>query len=673
MKRLCLVFVLIMFSPLSLAKGQKPLLMANKKNLYQRVLALPDALLYSQTTDNEQSAEVLPVFSVYYVYSRKMDVNNQEWLNIGLGRYGNTLGWVKEKKTIEWSQRLTLTFRKPEAGQDRVLLFKDKASAKQLVSNPSKEEYTKIYQAASQGNELADSPVVAIQPAENIDIRKDFYLIPIHSYEEVFMKNSTARLLEVSSIPLLEEYTDNIAQPTSDEDVKESPVQQVEENTPDVSYAAAITFVVDSTLSMQPYINRTRKAVKKIFNDIKKANLLGDVSFGLVAYRDNIEVAPEIEYVTKPFVNLKQGRDPDVFMNRIAGLKATNFSSQDFVEDGFAGVYQALDEMDWEPFAARYIVLITDAGSRAFNDPLSSTGKGLKELRAVAQEKNVAIFVMHLLTAESISNHQSAKAQYKTLSEYPGIGDFYYGVPTGNTAEFGRVIESISTQITEQVGIMKKGNEIEVAMEVIPEEEPQQAQLTDLKTKVDRLGYAMRMSYLSNQKGEKAPDVFKAWLVDKDFADPEKRTVDVRVLLTRNQLSDLYIILKQVLDTAEKGVISPNNFLNELKSLAATTSRDPSQLGGTTATTAGKGHSLAEMGFMREYIEGLPYTGQVMSLSLDDWQSWSVRRQIEFLQGLEEKINYYRNLHDNIDLWVSLRGGSIDGDSVFPVPLEKLP
>jgi hypothetical protein len=421
---------------------------------------------------------------------------------------------------------------------------------------------------------------------------------------------------------------------------------------------------------MQPYINRTRKAVKKIFNDIKKANLLGDVSFGLVAYRDNIEVAPDIEYVTKPYVNLKQGRDPNVFMQRVSGLKATHFSSKDFIEDGFAGVYKALDEMDWKPFAARYIVLITDAGSRDFNDPLSSTGKGLKELRAAAQEKNVAIFVMHLLTAESARNHQAAKKQYKSLSEYPGIGDFYYGVPMGNTGEFGQVIESISTQITAQVGLMKKGNEMDVAVETIPEEAPQ---LQDLKTKVDRLGYAMRMSYLKNQKGEKAPDVFKAWLVDKDFADPEKRTVDVRVLLTRNQLSDLYIILKQVLDTAEKGVISPNNFLNELKSLAATTSRDPEQLGGTTATTAGKGNSLAEMGFMREYIEGLPYTGQVMSLSLDDWQSWSVKRQIEFLQGLEEKINYYRNLHDNIDLWVSLRGGSIDGDSVFPVPLDKLP
>ena len=70
-KRLCLIFVLIIISQLSLAKGDKPLLMANKKNLYQRVLALPNAMLYDQTTDSEQNSEELPVFSVYYVYSRK--------------------------------------------------------------------------------------------------------------------------------------------------------------------------------------------------------------------------------------------------------------------------------------------------------------------------------------------------------------------------------------------------------------------------------------------------------------------------------------------------------------------------------------------------------------------------------------------------------------------------
>lgn len=674
MKRLCLGIVLIMGSQVTLANN-KPLLMANKKNLYQRVLTLPDAHLYPQPKSNQKGGETLPVFSVYYIYSKKKDAKNQRWLQVGLGRYGKKLSWIKEDKTLEWSQRLTLTFREPVVGQDRVLLFKDKKSAEKLATNSDLTQYQRVYQAASEGKKLVNSPVAAIQPAENIDIRKNFYLVPIHNYNDIYMGDSTARLLQVSSIPLMEE--DRVIKPKP-----KKAVTQTEKTTkvigtpfqpkknPDAPYAAGIVFVVDATLSMQPYIDRTRQAVGKIFNDIKSANLLGDVSFGLVAYRDNIDVIPDIEYVTKKYVSLKQGKNSSVFMKQVADFKATKFSSKGFIEDGYAGVHKAVEEMDWSPFAARYIVLITDAGSREANDPLSSTGLDLQKLRQLAQKKNIAIFVMHLLTPESTANHASAQKQYKALSEYPNIGSFYYGVPTGNTSEFGKVIESLSSQITAQVGQMKKGPTKEEVVEAPKQEE---TQLQDLTTKVEKLGYALRMRYLQKKRGEQAPDVFKAWLVDKDFNDPEKRTVDVRVLLTRNQLSDLHIILKQVLDTAEKGVISPNNFLKELKSLAATTSRDPEQLGGTTATTAGKGQSLAEMGFMREYIEGLPYTGEVMNLSLEDWQSWSVKRQIEFLQGLEDKINYYRNLHDHIDLWVSLKGGSIDGDSVFPVPLDMLP
>ena len=48
---------------------------------------------------------------------------------------------------------------------------------------------------------------------------------------------------------------------------------------------------------------------------------------------------------------------------------------------------------------------------------------------------------------------------------------------------------------------------------------------------------------------------------------------------------------------------------------------------------------MLDMGFMREYIEDLPYTGEVMNLSLENWQDWPAREQISFINRLEEKIN----------------------------------
>jgi hypothetical protein len=241
-------------------------------------------------------------------------------------------------------------------------------------------------------------------------------------------------------------------------------------------------------------------------------------------------------------------------------------------------------------------------------------------------------------------------------------------VPTGDVHQFGKVLDALAGQITEQVRLAAADGELPA-----PVPASDDVQLASLQAKVAKLGYALRMRYLQKAEDGQVPSVFDAWMLDRDFHDPQRPTLDVRVLLTRDQLSELHDVLTQVLDTAEEGLLSPQNFLNELKSLAATVSRSPEQLGVTTATTAGKGNSLADLGFMREYIEDLPYTGEVMGLSLDDWQSWPPRQQVTFLNHLEEKVSYYRALHDHTDLWVSLDGGPVGGDSVFPIPLELLP
>ena len=332
---------------------------------------------------------------------------------------------------------------------------------------------------------------------------------------------------------------------------------------------------------------------------------------------------------------------------------------------------QALDDMQWSSHAARYLVLITDAGPRTGDDPLSSTGLNSQALRQLAREKGVAIFVLHLLTESNKADHASAMAEYRELAKFPGIGSLYYAVPTGDVREFGQVLDTLAGQITMQVQMAAGAQPLPPAP-VEPEPSPN-PRLAELQSKVAKLGYALRMQYLQRTEGGRIPKVFNAWLLDRDIRDPAQRTLDVQVLLTRDQLSDLHDILNGVLQTAEEGLLSPQNFLNELKSLAATVSRDPEQLGTTTATTAGTGNSLADMGFMREYIEDLPYTGEVMNLSLEDWDSWPARQQIDFLHRLEDKISYYRALHDHTDLWVSLDGGPVDGDSVFPVALEMLP
>jgi serine/threonine-protein kinase PpkA len=638
----------------------KPLLIPGKHSLYQRVLAVPGARL--STRPGSTGNDPVTPFTAFYVYARRTQ-DDTDWLQIGTDVHGNRAGWLPASSTIEWNSGLTAVFRDP-ADHDRVLLFKDSDSLRKLIQQHDLKAYDTLYQEAAQGQLPAGSPVVAIQPAGYIDIRDDFYLVPIQRYEDVYVDAQQARLLKVSSVPLNSESSAPVKQVTTATAV----------NNPQ-DYKAGLVFVIDSTLSMEPYIKRTREAVKKIYDTLGGAGLLGHVNFGLIAFRDNLAAShqPTKDYLVRTYVDLQQGRDAAGFLSRVNSLQAAMFSNRDFIEDSYAGIKEAIEAMNWKGYAARYIVLVTDAGPRDANDPLSSTGLGSESLRRLAQDKGIAIFVLHLLTPATQADHDADAGAYRKLADFPGIGSLYYGVPTGDVAEFGTVVDALAAQIAEQVRLAGGGKAAPATTPAAATATGGDAQLAELQSKVAKLGYALRMRYLQKTAGGKVPDVFDAWLLDRDFRDPERSTLDVRVLLTRDQLSDLHDVLKQVLSRAEEGLLSPQNFLNELKSLAATLSRTPEQLGATTATTAGEGNSLADMGFMREYIEDLPYTGEVMGLSLEDWQSWPPRQQVAFLNRLEEKVNYYRALHDHTDLWVSLDGGPVGGDSVFPVPLEMLP
>ncbi len=648
---LALVCSSVISAPLA---AKTPLLMPGKGALYQRVLAIPGTSL-SPSPGQEQGQKGVTPFTAFYVYERKQ-VDEQGWLQVGTDRHGDISGWIPEQQSLEWNQGLTVAFRDPTK-HDRSLLFRDQKALQELVASNDKNRYRRLYKAAAAGTIANDSPVIAIQPAGQIDIQEDFYLVPIHQYKDLFLGSEKVRMLEVSSVPL--RATD------------ESTTQIHGAPDKDSKYSAGIVFAIDSTLSMDPYIDRTKEAVTKIYDSLDSAGVMGSVNFGLVSFRDNIESTPSLGYLTRTYVDLQEDGSTETFLAKVNGLSASKVSSTDFIEDSYAGVKKAIESMDWKRYHARYLVLVTDAGPRGELDPLSSTGMSAAGLRQLAQDSGIAIFVLHLLTPNDKADHPTAAKQYRALSEFPGIGSLYYGVGTGDVQEFGRVLDALASQITVQVQSAAS------TTASIPER-PQPAaetntQLAKLQEKVSKLGYALRMRYLQSHADEKIPNVFNAWLLDRDFQDPSQATLDVRVLLTRDQLSDLHDILRQVLNTAEDGLLSPQNFLNELQSLAATISRNPEELGATTAVTAGEGKSLADLGFMREYIDDLPYTPEVMHISLEDWQSWSAQQQINFLHKLEAKINYYRALHDHTDLWVSLDGGAIDGDSVFPIALDMLP
>ena len=190
MKNILLALV-ICLAPLSgMAAGaaggpDRPLLIPGKNSLYQRVLSVPGARI-SREPGTEGHAELVP-FTALYVYTR-LQQDGREWVEVGMDRFGSRSGWLPGSDCIEWNNGLTAAFRDPE-GHDRVLLFKDSASLRQLAGQRDLQAYQRVYREALQGDLPPDSPVVAIQPPGCIDIQEDFYLVPIHRYEDIYLGN----------------------------------------------------------------------------------------------------------------------------------------------------------------------------------------------------------------------------------------------------------------------------------------------------------------------------------------------------------------------------------------------------------------------------------------------------------------------------------------------------
>ncbi|XOT98181.1 serine/threonine protein kinase, partial [Alcaligenes pakistanensis] len=141
-------------------------------------------------------------------------------------------------------------------------------------------------------------------------------------------------------------------------------------------------------------------------------------------------------------------------------LKQAKVSTVAYDEDAYAGVLEALDKVDWNNFGARYVVLITDAGALEGSNKYSSTGLDAPQLRIEAAKPGVAIYTLHLKTPSGKNNHAKAEDQYRELSTYSGTQtSLYYPVNAGDVNQFGKMVDSLATALTEQVKVAYQGGD----------------------------------------------------------------------------------------------------------------------------------------------------------------------------------------------------------------------
>lgn len=639
-------------SPL-LQAADKPLLQEGKQTLFQRVLTTPGCQLSS--TAGGAPADEQPAFSRFYIYERA-SAANVEWLKVGPDSFGKTVGWLPASCTVDWKMQLTLAFTNP-ANRDRLLFFKERSTLEGILDAPDPVSHVAPLRAKLKQGKLAEG-VLAQEPEYFVDLQKEFYLLPVLSGEEVMTEEGfRTRILNVASVSKADAASASTTT-TGNGASSQAVTSQLKE------FSAAVVFVIDSTISMDPYIQRTRDAIGKVYAQIEKENLGKQVKFGLVAFRSSTDAVPGLEYVSKMYADPNSVKDGADFLAKAADLKQAKVSSSSFDEDAYAGVMQAIDEVDWSQFGARYVVLISDAGAIEGDNKLSRTGLSAEQVRIEASNPGVAIYSLHLKTKAGLNNHGKAEAQYQALSTYPGTNtSLYYPVDAGDVDAFGRKVDALAAAITSQVKAAYMGDDAIGSALNAKQEPAEQKMLEDAAL----IGHAMRLAYLGEKTGSQAPPVFQAWIADRDPIKQNVPTTDVRVLLTKSQLSDLSDVLKQILDAANEGLISPTEMFERLRAVAATMGADPNQL------KQNGNAKLADLGMLGEYLEDLPYQSEVLNLDEETWKSWDGLAQEKFIRTLSTKLRHYQRYNADVDRWVALAKDSDARDNVYPVPLEMMP
>jgi hypothetical protein len=287
---------------------------------------------------------------------------------------------------------------------------------------------------------------------------------------------------------------------------------------------------------------------------------------------------------------------------------------------------------------------------------------GPEEMRQLAQSeaKQVAIYAIHLKTPEGRTNHARAERHYRELTRFGAAGELYYPINEGNLGQFGQTVDALTDALLAQVAAA-------VGRPIAGIRAPQGAAERRIAEQAEIVGTAMRLSYLGRATQQAAPDVVRSFVLDQELNPaeprPEKRPLDVRVLLTRNQLSDLATTLRSIIQAQAAARLSPETFFERVRGAAAAAARDPRR--------------MAEFqrlgGAFGEFLQDLPYQSQIMEFTQEEWNSMGAGRRSEIVNALEAKLRLYEEFNRQPSLWVSFDGGRNPGEAMYPVPIDALP
>ena len=652
---LTLAFLIVSLSSGSVFAAQ-PLLQEGKKTLFQRLVSHPGAKLYAGPNPTDKvTADKVKTFTVFYVYAR-------EGARLEVGVASNAAdGWIDADHATDWPQAITMLFTE-RAARMPVLFFRDHGALMQTCTDDNLDSRIKAYlaeaEAAKAGKPVSqDLPVIAMEPSdrEGAVSRQRFYLMPVLNMDSQF---DVTKLVEVASIDPGSDAA-NAADPRGGESPPE--------------LRTGVAFVIDTTISMGPYIEQTLKLIRGIYDQLEKSPNGDKVAFAVLAYRNSVKATPGLEYDTKVISDFKTFKERKSLEDSLAAVREATKSSHSFDEDSLGGVKAAVDKLSWDKFASRVMLLVGDAGPLRGSDEYSSTRMDPGEMADYLRAHNIWLTALHVLAPSGRKNHATAEAAYRQLAKMSNGAASYIPLkadtPQSGAAAFDKTGKALADSYSQLVEATASGKMLVKPVNASPAADPEELarQLAAIS------GYAMQLEFFGSVRKNKAPSVVRAWIADADLEQLAKNpnapiiAIEPAVLLTKNQLSDLTAQLKLIIDQATRSQrLGGTDFFQSLISMAAQLTRDPSRF------SHQPGQNLAQTGVLGEFLEGLPYKSDVLGMTENDWYNKSVGEQAQFINRLKSRIARYEEYDKDRTHWESF-GAPNSGDWVYRVPLSMLP
>lgn len=646
------------------AFAAQPLLQDGKKSIYQRVVTHPGAKLYAGPEANANIlADPLKTFTVMYIYDRQ-----GQKLQVGAGS-DKPDGWIDAGSATEWPQAITMVFT-DRTGRDPVLFFRTHDDLEQLCRmDDIGKELAGLQQKIKGGSSSlpGNFPVIASEPQDSAVSEKNFYLLPVLSIDDQFYDQQGPRLIEVASI------NPGIAASSSAYPQTMGGSQGTSRNGAD--FRTGIAFVVDTTISMRPYIEQTLKLIRSLYDDLEKSPYASKIAFAVVAFRNSVEKTPGIDYTARVICNFTTVKDRKKLEQALAQVKEATVSTHEINEDSFAGIKEAVDHLDWQDYGSRVMMMVTDAGPLAADDPASATGFSPQTLADYLRARKIYLTALHVKNPRSVQNQAYAAKAYRELTKQSDNQASYIALDAATSEKGAKAFDSAARTLAKSyekvVAATAEGRllpkpEVHKVANPTPEDEARRI--------AESTGYAMQLQFLGNNEGSTAPQLRKAWIADADLEKMANNpgnapvlAVEPAVLLTKGQLSNLYKQLKILLAGSEQAFLNGDaDLFGQIASAAAQMSRDPAQY------SLHPDRNLAENGVLDEVLADLPYKSVIGSMSRQDWEDMSTGQRDAFIKRIKGLLARYEAYDKDATHWESF-GATNPNDRVYRVPLSMLP